>query len=158
MVTSDHQLIRSKPVLSGEISEVATVSDPAPRLVGIRRTRHLYLYLMSWKTSKFVSSLMGLFVEPAQPVSAERRIGEVRQAMLDCLVGIEESHRVTRLWARVLYAPDVQALWYLRADLMTLVAESRGESEAQEQLSTISAKFKGLLPSAQKARPNRFGS
>lgn len=101
---------------------------------------------------------MGLFVETAPPVSIEARVGEVRQAMLDCLARLVEGHRGTRLWARVLYAPDVQSLWYLRADLMTLLAESQGESEAQEQIATITALFNGLLPAAQKARQTRIGA
>lgn len=111
---------------------------------------------MSWKKSKFASSLMSLFGEPVPDLSPESRIKEIRQAMLDSLVGLSESHQLTRVWARVLYAPDIQALWYLRTEMMILLASLLGESAAKTQLLTITDMFIGLLPSAQKSRPSRL--
>lgn len=112
---------------------------------------------MSWKKSKFASSLMSLFGEPAPDLNPESRIRDIRAAMLDCLAGLGESHELARVWARVLYAGDIQALWYLRAEVMTLLAGRCGESAAHSQLSCITHMFDGLLPSAQKSRPNRLG-
>lgn len=99
---------------------------------------------------------MSLFGEPAPYLSSESRVKDVRQAMLDCLSGLGESHQVARVWARVLYAPDIQALWYLRSDIMTLLASLLGESTAHACLLTITPMFNGLLPAAQKSRPNRL--
>lgn len=117
--------------------------------------RH-FLKNMSWKKSKFASSLMSLFGESAPDMSAESRIKDIRQAMLDALVGLAESHQQARVWARVLYAPDIQALWYLRSDVMTLLAGPLGESVAKTRLSTITPMFNGLLPAAQKSRPTHL--
>lgn len=111
---------------------------------------------MSWKKSKFASSLLSLLGEAAPDLSPESRIKEIRQAMLDSLAGLGESHQLARVWARVLYAPDIQALWYLRSEMMILLAGLRGESAAHACLSTITDMFNGLLPSAQKSRPNRL--
>lgn len=111
---------------------------------------------MSWKKSRFASSLMSLFGESAPDLSSESRIKEIRQAMLDSFAGLGESDEIARVWGRVLYAPDIQALWYLRSDVMTLLAGLRGESVAGARITTISAMFNGLLPSAQKSRPTRF--
>lgn len=99
---------------------------------------------------------MSLFGESAPDLSPESRIKDIRQAMLDSLAGLAESHHSARIWARVLYAPDVQALWYLRAEVMTLLAGMLGEAAAHSRLSTITDMFNGLLPSAQKSRPNRL--
>jgi hypothetical protein len=111
---------------------------------------------MSWKRSKFASSLLSLFGEPVLDQGPEIRIKDIRQAMLDNLAGLGESHQIARIWARVLYAPDIQALWYLRADVMTLLAGLLGESAAHSRLATITPMFNGLLPAAQKSRPSRL--
>lgn len=111
---------------------------------------------MRWKRSKFVSSLLSLFGEPAPDLSPALGMQEIRQAMLDCLAGLDESHQTARVWARVLYAVDLQALWYLRADVMTLLAGLLGETAAHARVATITHMFIGLLPAAQRSRPNRL--
>ena len=83
------------------------------------------------------------------------RVQEVRQAMLDCFQDIPAGPDQARIWGRVLYAPDIQALWYLRSDMMTLLAHPLGETEARLRLTAVTALFTGLLPAAQKARVNR---
>lgn len=111
---------------------------------------------MSWKKSKFASSLMSLFGESAPDLKTEGRIKDIRQAMLDCCADLGESEDIARVWGRVLYAPDIQALWYLRSDVMTLLASRLGESIARTRVHAITGMFKGLLPSAQKSRPTRL--
>lgn len=99
---------------------------------------------------------MSLFGEPVPDLNPESRIKDIRQAMLDNLAGLSQSHQLARVWARVLYAPDIQALWYLRTDMMTLLAGLLGESVAHARLSDITLMFTGLLPAAQMARPSRL--
>lgn len=99
---------------------------------------------------------MSLFGESAPDLNSESRIKDIRQAMLDCLAGLGESHELARVWARVLYAADIQALWYLRTEVMTLRASLLGESNAHAHLSHITGMFNGLLPAAQRSRPNRL--
>lgn len=96
---------------------------------------------------------MSLFVDVAPQASAHDRLQAVRQAMLNSLALAPPSTAQAGLWGRVLYAQDIQTLWYLRSDVMTLLAQPLGESAARAQLATITPLFEGLLPAAQKARP-----
>lgn len=89
-------------------------------------------------------------------MNTESRVTEIRQAMLDCLSDLEDSYHQTQVWAHIHYARDIQTLWYLRPDVMTLLANVRGESVAQQKLLHITALFSGLLPAAQKPRPSRL--
>jgi hypothetical protein len=112
---------------------------------------------MSWKRSKITSSLMSLLGEHAPDSSVQNSMQDIRQAMLETMDDLSWSLQKSEIRMRVLYAPDIQALWYLRADLMTLLADPLGESAAKAQLLIITNMFTGLLPAAQKSRPNRLG-
>jgi hypothetical protein len=111
---------------------------------------------MSSKRSKFASSLICLFVELRLELSSARRIKAIRQVMLDSLFALGESRQAAQVIGKVLLASDIQTLWYLRSDVMTLLCSRLGESAAQTQISIVTAMFKGLLPAAQKSRPNRL--
>ena len=111
---------------------------------------------MSWKRSKIASSLMSLFAESAPDPVPNERLQDIRQSMLDCLTLLNHSTQTSHTVARVIRAPDLQALWYLRADVMTLLASLVGEAQASAQLRPITNMFVGLLPAAQKARPSRL--
>lgn len=111
---------------------------------------------MGWKRSRFASSLMSLWGEAAPAPSAETRIKSIRQAMIESLPPLDECQNQSRLHARVLYATDIQALWYLRGDLMNVLADLHGESVAKMRLALITSMFNGLLPAAQKSRPSRL--
>ena len=107
--------------------------------------------------ANLTTSLMGLLSDPTPEVSAKDRIAAIRQAMLDQLADLPSSHALSKMRTRIPYSPDIQALWYLRADMMTLLAAALGESVATQRLTAITALFDGLLPAAQKSRPNRLG-
>lgn len=53
-----------------------------------------------------------------------------------------------RIAQRVRFANDLEALWYLRQDLMSALVELDGEAAAQRQLHPINTLFKGRLPGA----------
>lgn len=76
--------------------------------------------------------------------------------MLDCIRGVGDGHEGARVLMQVLYAADIQSLWYLRSDVMTLLASLLDEATAHARLAPISEMFIGLLPAAQKSRPNRL--
>ncbi len=96
--------------------------------------------------------MMGLLGDATANLSAENRVNQIRQAMMDSLAGIGDNHQVTKLTGRLLYAPDIQSLWYLRGDVMTMLAGLLGEAVAKDRLATITKMFNGLLPSGQKSR------
>ena len=99
---------------------------------------------------------MALLGESSPELGTKARVEAIRKAMLDHLDDLDTNQRLARVQSRIEYAPDIQALWYLRGDVMVILAEAVGESAAAERLADISDKFRGLLPAAQKSRPNRL--
>lgn len=112
---------------------------------------------MNSAIAKFTTSLMSLLGDAAPELTAKARIESIRQAMLDALADIPPHPRLAKVHSRVRFAPDIQALWYLRGDLMTLLAEAHGEAHATKSLALITMQFRGLLPAAQQSRPHRLG-
>ena len=110
---------------------------------------------MSWLRSRFTTSLMGLLGDSAND-DTRQKLHEIRQAMLSCLGALGDSPTVVRLTAKVLYSTDAESLWYLRSDLMQVLAETRGEALARQRVDAISNMFRGLLPAAQQSRPSRL--
>ena len=107
---------------------------------------------MSWKTSKFASSLISLFADSPPDTRNESRAHNIREAILDSLGDATPSHVLDQVVARVWCAPNIQTLWYLRTDIMTLLSGQYGEAAAREELRVISKMFRGLLPAALASR------
>lgn len=109
---------------------------------------------MRWvKTT--LSSVWGIVGQrnvPNEIELADRTEG-IRDSMLDLLAepGI---HYTPALLRRVTYAQDLEALWYLRSDLMMTVAAAHGEASAQAHMQRISNMFDGLLPQGLQTRPS----
>lgn len=109
---------------------------------------------MSWKKSKFASSLISLFLEaPADP-RIESGIEDIREAMLDALRDAPPSDELAVTVGRLRCAPHVRGLWYQRSDIMTLLAGHYGEALARERVAQITAMFQGLLPPGHSSRPS----
>lgn len=66
-------------------------------------------------------------------------------------VGPTNFPQITR---RIRYANDVQALWYLRGDLMAALATIHGEMAARKKIQSITHMFQGLLPNGLGSRPS----
>ncbi|WP_323501342.1 hypothetical protein [Variovorax sp. RTB1] len=77
--------------------------------------------------------------------SADRKTGQIRTVMLS-LLQVHTGQNVQRLMQRVRFAEDVEALWYLRQDLLAAISEVDGELEARRQVKQINGMFKGGLP------------
>lgn len=63
---------------------------------------------------------------------------------------------VERVVQRVRFADDLEALWYLRQDVLTTLAEIDGEPAARRQMRRINSLFKGGLPQTMGPRVHRF--
>ena len=111
---------------------------------------------MSWKTSKFASSLISLFIDAAPDTVEDQRIEVVRDAMLSAIADLSHSAELDTVSRRLRWAPHAQSLWYLRIDVMTLLSAQLGESEAHRRLRDVTQRFRGLVPSAQISRPCRL--
>ena len=92
------------------------------------------------------SSLMALLgrTEPTPQVFSAR-VEVIRELMLFELGDYGEK-KFPAVARRVRFAPDVQGLWYARSDLMSILANTHGETVAREKVADISTRFQGLLP------------
>jgi hypothetical protein len=111
--------------------------------------------MRTWKPT--IQSLFGLLGGAQRsPHELEDAIGDIQEAMLAALgqAGTKSFAAVSR---RIQYAPDLQALWYLRGDLMAALAALHGEAHAREIIQDISDQFHGLLPRGMSTRPSPLG-
>src|SRR6476660_7984394 len=72
---------------------------------------------------------------------------EVRRAMLHSLVDATGCE-AARMSMRLRYAADIEALWYLRTDLLHTLVALRGHAGAQQTVDEVTALFQGQLPRA----------
>jgi len=100
-------------------------------------------------------SVYGLLGNPGVPSDSvlEDKTEDIREAMLELLgeAGAKQFANVTR---RIRYANDIQALWYLRGDLMAALAAIHGEAGARQQVQRITQMFQGMLPGSLTSRPS----
>ena len=91
---------------------------------------------MAWDTSSIKNSLYSMLGLDSSRVDEGRtqQLEQVRTAMLACLQDLDASE-VHTLHLRLSYAKDVQTLWYLRSDLMGVLANRKGEATATEEKS-----------------------
>lgn len=98
------------------------------------------------------TSVFGSLLQSLRPAAGEEpglpgpeRADLIRHAMLDALAGAGDE-RSTALARRIRLSHDVQALWYLRPELMATLATVHGEAVARRTLSRITGLFSGGLP------------
>lgn len=106
--------------------------------------------------SRFASSFAALLSEET-PVDIGGRIDEIRDAMLGALTPYVALEPVLpKAWISIGVATDIQTLWYLRSDLMGLLADYCGEGAAREHVSIITEMFRGLIPHGHFPRAGRI--
>ena len=114
---------------------------------------------MSWLKPNLMNSIQSILTlgsHPASPVSVPAHgIEDIRDSMLALLDDDEENPHVKR---RIRYAGDVQGLWYLRGDLMSVIAGRDGEAAARAKLTAINEMFENLLPQGLRSRPSPLNS
>ena len=110
---------------------------------------------MNWKTSKFASSMLSILRSGDSVLDSklDHRVEDIRQAMMESLRDVVGSDELDHIRARVLYGADVQSLWYVRSDIMGLLAGTYGEAVAQEKMTLLTDMFRGLVPSGMHSRP-----
>jgi hypothetical protein len=110
---------------------------------------------MRWFKGTLRNSIYGLLGNPAAPTDSilESGLEDIREAML-ALLGEAGKVQFANVTRRIRYANDIQALWYLRGDLMAALAAIRGEAAARQQVHQITRMFNGLLPGSLNSRPS----
>jgi hypothetical protein len=111
---------------------------------------------MRWfKTTLLRSSIHAMLsVSTAKPRLPDPvTMDEIREAML-VLVEQENGDRSAGLARRIRYATELQALWFMRGEIMQLLARTHGEQAAREKVDELSALFGDQLPSGLRSRPS----
>ena len=112
-------------------------------------------YIMRWLKQNLRSSIYGMLGNPIAPSESilENGTEDIREAMLTVLGESGPKHfpQITR---RIRYASDIQALWYLRGDLMGALAATHGEMAARQKVASVTKQFQGLLPNGLNSRPS----
>jgi hypothetical protein len=108
-----------------------------------------------WSKTDFKNSISGLLGRPVAPSESvlESGIEDIRESML-ILLGEDGAKRFPQATRRIRYATDIKDLWYLRGDLMAVLASLHGEAVGREKLASINAQFQGLLPGGLSSRPS----
>jgi hypothetical protein len=112
---------------------------------------------MRWFNTKDLrSSIYAIFtVRVAEkPAVADHgsRTETIRARMIE-MVELDGSERAEKLARRIRYA-DLEALWFMRGELMGMLARTHGELAARERLEGLSAMFESMLPSGLRSRPS----
>lgn len=108
--------------------------------------------------SRFTSSFAALLADQDTAIDSVGRMEDIRTAMLDALSELDgvQQTSASRAWADIARASDVQALWYLRSDVLRLLADFYGELVARKRLHEITELFRGIVPKNQMPTPNRM--
>jgi hypothetical protein len=120
-----------------------------------------YRFRTLWSPSGLRSSFMALFSTSTAPEpsreEAKERLDLIRRRMTE-LASSCGGRASAGLAMRVHYTIDPQALWFMRSELMAMLAVSRGEQAAREAIEQLSAMFAGLLPRGLQPRASTLGA
>ena len=106
--------------------------------------------------SSLLTTLLGVISQrTSDKPGMSQRLEDIRQSMLDSLADAGATPLV-QIERRVMFASDAESLWYLRPDLLMVIASKRGERAARQKLEQISAMFIGLLPKGLNSRQAGF--
>ena len=123
---------------------------PVPRNLADPVTNNLPLRPMRWNKPTLRNNLHDLLGRDKPASTAwvrDQGLEEVRSAMLQSLVNATGCE-AARMGMRLRYAADIEALWYLRTDLLQTLVPLWGEDGAQRVVDEVTALFQGLLPRA----------
>jgi hypothetical protein len=115
---------------------------------------------MRWFKPKLRNSLYAIFSVGSpgsavddRPTEVIFNMEDIRETMLD-LATIDEDQRSGPVVRRIRYASDLEALWFIRGELMALLARNHGEAAALERIESLSSMFADLLPRGLRSRPS----
>ena len=113
---------------------------------------------MRWfSTKELRSTIYAIFsvstAAPSAPPDGSSALENIRQAML-ALTALDPGDRGVFLARRIRYAGDLQSLWFMRGELMALLARTHGEAAALQKVDGLSSMFGDLLPRGLRSRPS----
>ena len=114
-----------------------------PKKIDVRSSWHSL-----WKPQPGLSSTLPALEGGNEAARAHPRLEELRLHMLDAVAPPRQLLRHAVLVRKLLQARSIEALWYLRSDVMAALAGDHGEAQARRMLDTLTTLFNGLLPEA----------
>jgi hypothetical protein len=93
---------------------------------------------------------------PSEQLMNERT-EEIRTAMLSTL-GDSGAAGYPALRRRLMFAADIEALWYMRSEWMGALSTLHGERVAAAHLRSINIQFEGVLTKGMNSRPSPLSS
>jgi hypothetical protein len=109
---------------------------------------------MSWLKSASASFFGAVGMTPAPSEALlEERTEEIRVSMLSTL-GDNGAQTYPALRRRLMFAADLEALWYLRSEWMGCLSTLHGERVAAAHLRSINIQFEGVLTKGMNSRPS----
>ena len=105
---------------------------------------------MLTKISRFASSFAALLTDNNTVIDVDGRFANIQQAMLGVLwEHVGEDPVFPKIYFDINRAVEIQTLWYLRSDLLSLLSGYCGEQIAHSKLDEITEMFRGLIPKNQ---------
>lgn len=103
---------------------------------------------MNWAISKVATSLMGLLGKPEKLSDSvmDNRCEDIREEMLQLLEQCGNTASAKVLANRIFHARNIEALWYMRAAILSELSNVCDENRAIAQLRPVSVMFQGYLP------------
>jgi hypothetical protein len=99
------------------------------------------------RLTKFATTFAGLLQPADAAVDTGAQLEDIRHVMLASLSAIPtHTLGLEKTWGAIARAGAAQTLWYLRSDLLALLASHCGEAKARESLDQITQMFRGLVP------------
>ena len=97
--------------------------------------------------------------EPSSPQrldndGSDAAVTESFRRMMLALAQSIPGDQAARLALRIRCAATLQSLWFMRSDMMAVLAPMFGETEARHRLERISAPVREALPSGLRSRPS----
>lgn len=102
-----------------------------------------------------MSSFAALLSDQDTIIDANDRVESIQNAMLEALFDIDQTISSQVVWSAVVRAEEIQTLWYLRSDLLRLLADFWGEPVARDKLGEITKLFQGVVSDHQIHGPKR---
>ncbi len=81
------------------------------------------------------------------------RTEEIRQSML-AILGESGATAFPTIRRKLMFAGDIEAIWYLRSEWMGALSSLHGERVASAHLRSINIQFEGLLSKGMNSRPS----
>ena len=108
--------------------------------------------------TRFTSSFAALLTDQNSIADVDARMEGIREAMLNALIDLGPGQLLNArpTGAAIACATEVQTLWYLRSDVLRLLAHRWGEPAARSVMDELTEMFRGIVPKNQMPSPRRL--